>query len=1126
MAADQLLLLQQQQQQHLSYSMNSSSAGNFIPAAFSPVLSGSDVDPNSNNSNNNYLGTVPGLSSPSSTTPNDRRSSTAASHHQHQQRRQAHFVLETIRLKSAAVLSLDLAEKKLLTHDKVSDVVALNKPMITSLFQDDRDSGSSDATQMLEESVTHHANASGDLLAATLAATTRSKSSSASPERNASKKDSAHQQQQHLSQQQKDPFATGFNGVHFASEVLGASAEVQMEVDRFFETGLPLVSTDQVPDADALIVVSAGPDAATSVKMTLSAVEAATRYISHRSLSVHISACCLFGNIDEMLGKKPEEGPVSESSELSSDLQQNQQGDENSPTIAKVSMFDLLEHGGHRSHRPFALAEPCDPFFDRYTPKHLQRIGMCDDDVSDKLTQVRILAEDQLVRQFPKALGCMFFIDCIHFRDGFQRFTSDSHVTVSSQHPASSLFFSRTTVLSTHAPAIASAFVGHISALPVPASLAAQPWVSLMRHLGSETHHVLHLVASVPAEGSIGGGSAATPENRDDKGEEVAQTVLDVDDLSFDLSYKQNPSSSSAASPPPPRPLDTLEQIQAKKNSLLLLKKAFDVAAALKAAVQAGARAPIPDHIFPKRTHLKLPEYVALLRRVHDEGTNEQKTRHSFAKSALQYLASQVKGDAAVHTAMSGIHDNREKFAAIFRAAFVKSKINKKEMEKRSGSSSRSQSKMQQRSANSPPNNSSNGRNHSQHQLQLPPPPFSNINDSTSSASMLMNPGNFGNTFNLSNINIASLLAGGSFNSPDLTTKDANKLRQQNEALFLIKERLEFDLSKLDKEVKKLRGEISTCQMKRKRVERELTDSQGRQLVAEASVHKLQTEENTEILELRQRLFNMQQHIDALERKNEQLNSDIRTNSAEFDRRERLMRQDTELQFRDLRADLDVAVAEKEVLQESLEEHTGRIHALEELLVQVEVQKKALSQQLQESQTAIEAARAEARRAIDRASRTRKAEREEYMKLLESGRAATEELVTFEDLRVDRVAATAGMYRSDLDGVKKWLKMIGLEQYAPVFSNAGFRDIISVANISEMDLISLKILAGHRRKILAAVVELKTRLSVAIARRQTAPISHELATFEQLVDRQREWYRDFATVVRAEQANDDDEVFV
>lgn len=404
--------------------------------------------------------------------------------------------------------------------------------------------------------------------------------------------------------------------------------------------------------------------------------------------------------------------------------------------------------------------------------------------------------------------------------------------------------------------------------------------------------------------------------------------------------------------------------------------------------------------------------------------------------------------------------------------------------------------------------------------------------NNTSATMSMMSPGNFGNTLNFSNLNLAALLsgaanAGASVNNlGDLNTKDAAKIRQQNEALFLIKERLEFDLAKLDKETKKLRGELSTSQTKRKRLERELTDSQGGQLIAEAAVQKLQTEQDTECLELRQRLLNMQQQVDALERKNEQLTNDMRTHQADFDRRERSMKQDTELQFRDLQADLEVAVAEKEVLKESLEEHTGRIHALEELLVQVEVEKKTLNQQLQESRSAIEAAKEEALRAIDRASRMRRAEREEYMKLLESGRAATEELVTFEDLRVDRVAAMEGMYRSGGDAAMRWLKAIGLEQYGPAFRREGFTDILSVANITEADLHAMKILAGHRRKILLALGELKTHLGVAIAKRKTAPMSHELADFEKLVDRQREWYRDFATVVRAEQSNDDDEVFM
>lgn len=396
----------------------------------------------------------------------------------------------------------------------------------------------------------------------------------------------------------------------------------------------------------------------------------------------------------------------------------------------------------------------------------------------------------------------------------------------------------------------------------------------------------------------------------------------------------------------------------------------------------------------------------------------------------------------------------------------------------------------------------------------------------------MMSPGNFGNTLNFANLNIAALLsgaanAGASVNSfADLNTKDAAKIRQQNEALFLIKERLEFDLAKLDKETKKLRGELSTSQTKRKRLERELTDSQGGQLIAEASVQKLQTEQDTECLELRQRLLNMQQQVDALGRRNEQLTNDIRTHQAEFDRRERSMKQDTELQFRDLQADLEVALAEKEVLKESLEEHTGRIHALEELLVQVEVEKKTLNQQLQESKTAIEAAKAEALKAIDRASRMRKAEREEYMKQLESGKAATEELVTFEDLRVDRVSAMEGLYRSGGDAAVKWLKAIGLEQYGPAFRREGFTDVLSVANITEGDLLAMKILAGHRRKILSALTELKTHLGVAMSKRKVAPMSHELVDFEKLVERQREWYRDFATVVRAEQANDDDEVFM
>src|ERR1700754_1316290 len=73
-----------------------------------------------------------------------------------------------------------------------------------------------------------------------------------------------------------------------------------------------------------------------------------------------------------------------------------------------------------------------------------------------------------------------------------------------------------------------------------------------------------------------------------------------------------------------------------------------------------------------------------------------------------------------------------------------------------------------------------------------------------------------------------------------------------------------------------------------------------------------------------------------------------------------------------------------------------------------------------------------------------------------------------------------------MTSIAEWLASIGLREYAQRFEENAI-DLSVVEELTEQDLKELGVLLGHRRKIMRAIAELKTKGSATYAGAHPAP---------------------------------------
>ena len=331
-------------------------------------------------------------------------------------------------------------------------------------------------------------------------------------------------------------------------------------------------------------------------------------------------------------------------------------------------------------------------------------------------------------------------------------------------------------------------------------------------------------------------------------------------------------------------------------------------------------------------------------------------------------------------------------------------------------------------------------------------------------------------------------------------------------ALKAERERLQFDVARSDREVKRLRSEVAVLTSKLNKATRDNHDQtlQCEQLATQVNLARY--EGTVAVHELRSQLISVEKDRDLLRAQLDVRQAEITELKIAVQRTERVTRGAMEDEIQSLRAEVGQERARHQALRNVVDQLR---HELEE----EQRSKLTIRHELRASAAAIAAIREEAdvhrmaylrrlKKLVDRYA----VEREGYLTLLREGRAAVLELRRFEAFLPGQLNKTS-IYRASQSSIVAWLQLHGLERYQATFSSHGFNDLLYMSAITEADMVDMKIIAGSRRKILQLSGELSRQLrDVDIHDREAT----EPSKARTMVDTVCVWLGDFEAAVRAE----------
>jgi hypothetical protein len=344
-------------------------------------------------------------------------------------------------------------------------------------------------------------------------------------------------------------------------------------------------------------------------------------------------------------------------------------------------------------------------------------------------------------------------------------------------------------------------------------------------------------------------------------------------------------------------------------------------------------------------------------------------------------------------------------------------------------------------------------------------------------------------------------------------SKDKNeRLEIQCISLQGERDRLQYDGTRLTKELRRAKAIIEEMKSAQKRIE-EASSKVGEELdAANTRLSLARFESTAEIHDLRAHSLSVERERDALELRVEALSNEGNQLRRIIEDHARQGKMEINQQVEQVQVELSAERAKRA----SLERHVSdlesesrelrqRIATAHDELHQSTTLRDDMSKKLSDE-------RRLAKQKVQGILEAHENERRQYAVLLREGREILEEMGKFDAFRVGPNTADLSLYRGGDAAVRAWLEGHGMEKYASALLNAGFVDVLSLSQVLEADLVDMKMLTGHRRKLLALVDGLKA--DVAALRVHQQPKRGN--SFQELSDQFDRWIADFEATLSIE----------
>jgi len=341
------------------------------------------------------------------------------------------------------------------------------------------------------------------------------------------------------------------------------------------------------------------------------------------------------------------------------------------------------------------------------------------------------------------------------------------------------------------------------------------------------------------------------------------------------------------------------------------------------------------------------------------------------------------------------------------------------------------------------------------------------------------------------------------------------RLELQQVALKGERDRFQYDGLRTAKELRRVKSQLDDSHAANARLEAALASAQEETDSLATKISLARFESTAEIHELRAHSLAVERERDAIELKNEALREEIGQLRRTLDDAAREANAEVQRQIEGTKLELSAERAKRLSCERRIDELEGECT---ELRMRIAADRNDLAEATRRvdevTKSAADERRAAKSRMLNLSSQHRN-ERASYAQMLREAGELIREMRRVEDFRISRTDA-ASLYRGGGSAVRTWLESQGMERYSSALMNAGFDDLASLVNITEDDLVNMKVLTGHRRKLLAHVEELKHQLR---GHAIEAP-DRSVTSTSQLIDKLSQWCGDFEATLEIEADGD------